>query len=99
MRFTKPVKQIAVTFCDTQLHVKEWTAALREEFETNVAKMTGKLRAYIVSLSLVDADGNRVVEDLDELNQLPYSEINTVVEIASSLNQLNKTAIDDLEKN
>ncbi len=99
MKFTAQFTKLPVSFCGQDLFVSEWSAGAREEFEANVQKYQGKLRAFIAFLSLVDAEGNRVVEDIEELNSLPFSELHKVTEISTKLNLLNQNAIDDLEKN
>jgi len=102
MRFTPPKpKVVPVKFAGHDLFVTEWTAGVREEFERKVNEMLAKktFRAFMLSISLVDADGKPVVENWDDITNMPYSEVHPVMELISQVNLLRQDVIDELEKN
>jgi len=81
----------------------------RDEFEARISKASkdGKsidirgLKALLLSLALIDGDGNLLFEsaEADQLNLKSSKPINDLFEIAQRMNGIGQDAVDELVKN
>ena len=92
--------------------VRSLTGAERDQFEIsglrqkkgNIETDLGKMinfRSRLVSLTLVDDEGNRLFSnsDVELLSQKSASAINRIFEVSRKLSGLSEADVDDLEKN
>ncbi|MBI1347245.1 hypothetical protein GC163_13270 [bacterium] len=101
--FTVERKQVPITFCGQSLFIQEFSARDLEQFETlcyevQTNRANNAFRRTLLSLCLVNAHGEKVAT-VEDLAEVPAREIITAANKALELNQLNRNAVDDLEKN
>ncbi len=92
-----------ILFCGKSLYLQEFNARELEQFESlcyevQTNKANNAFRRTLLSICLVDEDGKKVCT-VDDLAEVPAREIIHAANKALELNQLNRNAVDELEKN
>jgi len=99
-------EDVAVPEWGGTVKIKALMGVERDKFEADMVKSNNKydfanIRAKLVAMSVVDADGNRLFTDQDvaALGNKSAGALNRVFEVAQRLSGLTQEDVDELAKN
>lgn len=98
----RPLRTATVEVCGESFTVRELSEADAAEMEIKM-QVGGKWdftrhRRLLVSYSLIDEDGKRIVEDSDELKSFPKNIVGKIYEAALEVSQYDESEIEALAK-
>lgn len=104
-----PTEEVQVPEWGGVVFVRGLTGAQRDRFEASIVELRGRkrilhledIRARLVAMTVVDADGRRLFTDQDvpALSGKSASALQRVFEVAQRLSGLSSTDIEELTKN
>ena len=98
----RPLKTATVEVYGESFTVRELSEADAAEMEVKM-QVGGKVdftrhRRLLVSYSLIDDDGNRIIQDPDELKSFPKAVVGKIYEAALEVSEYNESDIEALAK-
>ena len=99
----RPLRTTQTTIDGEVFTLRELSEADASEMEIAMQSKDGKFeyarhRMLLVSYSLIDDDGNRIVDDWEQLKPVPRSIVGKLYEACLSLSKYDESEIKDLAK-
>jgi len=92
---------VSVPALGGDVYVRRITAGERDDFERTMKGSTKNVRAFVVALVTVDADGNPLFsgKDIEWLAGKPSFALEPIIDAHQRLNGMSRADIKELEKN